>query len=884
MLLLWRSLFDVCAHPVQVDDEDSCYQLAAATCDPCDVFDANEVISSALKHTAQIKSSYAGLSKCQPLGMKKVRSEGLLNRLGFPAMRKCWSLSEKVGEPQSIKEPSADTIGEVSAALRAGRVLEARRKMLRMEDVQRDCVARSLPCREQVKRIGSRFEDSLPELVVDGGNDWVTSRDSEAAFRLRDGEVKLVFTIDIEDCSPVLLLAALCEYDLSKSYNPDILEAEAVQHDGADSIWRVVKKSKWSGMLEDNIRYLSAIDALDESEPSLWVSLYAHCGMSDLDAADQETHGFRLPPPKPDCSRSWSSRSTFSIRPMPSKGCDCRWPSTGCRLTTSVITRPSKSSCSTIQLSPTWAIRRLLCGEVDGFSTLLRKHIAECPGLSWRHCRVFDAAVAFVILPCDPGTSVSQQKDSAGVRVVSRRWRNAELLHREIVGLALFTTEIGFQSSTDSGIVCKAARTSPQAEEVQPEESFRMVLHCPPIEHGINWEAFLRSVCEKCPVGKPCNFSPEDEGLQIAAKAVAGEDQPAFVCISGLLSAMIVVAQYYLVKSPPEDLKGFLSQATSLSPFPFSTKQYTLYANMVPVRLMTCDVDAANRGDLQNVFVPRVHIEDSGLCGMSFSDDLLVRRCRSQRNNAGHVQRDDVTDFLSDITCPDFSGLSIDQALSAKIQKYNQRAEGMQCQDSRGMWNDEMSDLHKCILVTVGHLMNFRPGQLVLDWGSGCGHKLSWAKMLFDVNGLGLDIMGPAVAWAKDHSAGKFCHADGRDLSWVPDNMFDHVISYAAIYHLAKEDQCHAGIQLVKKLKIGGRAFLGWNHGPVMNNWEWLGCFKHSRAYMEELHGPGTTGVEVDFQALEDAYLFPPNAHVMEHKRSFLFQYPAYSIFLTRLA
>mmetsp|Transcript_12969 Transcript_12969/g.23106 ORF Transcript_12969/g.23106 Transcript_12969/m.23106 type:complete len:408 (-) Transcript_12969:191-1414(-) len=384
MLLLWRSLFDVCAHPVQVDDEDSCYQLAAATCDPCDVFDANEVISSALKHTAQIKSSYAGLSKCQPLGMKKVRSEGLLNRLGFPAMRKCWSLSEKVGEPQSIKEPSADTIGEVSAALRAGRVLEARRKMLRMEDVQRDCVARSLPCREQVKRIGSRFEDSLPELVVDGGNDWVTSRDSEAAFRLRDGEVKLVFTIDIEDCSPVLLLAALCEYDLSKSYNPDILEAEAVQHDGADSIWRVVKKSKWSGMLEDNIRYLSAIDALDESEPSLWVSLYAHCGMSDLDAADQETHGFRLPPPKPDCSRSWSSRSTFSIRPMPSKGCDCRWPSTGCRLTTSVITRPSKSSCSTIQLSPTWAIRRLLCGEVDGFSTLLRKHIAECSELNDR--------------------------------------------------------------------------------------------------------------------------------------------------------------------------------------------------------------------------------------------------------------------------------------------------------------------------------------------------------------------------------------------------------------------------------------------------------------------------------------------------------------------
>ena len=33
-------------------------------------------------------------------------------------------------------------------------------------------------------------------------------------------------------------------------------------------------------------------------------------------------------------------------------------------------------------------------------------------------------------------------------------------------------------------------------------------------------------------------------------------------------------------------------------------------------------------------YVPRVHAEDSGLCGLVFTDDQLVRRCRSFRKNA----------------------------------------------------------------------------------------------------------------------------------------------------------------------------------------------------------------------------------------------------------
>lgn len=139
------------------------------------------------------------------------------------------------------------------------------------------------------------------------------------------------------------------------------------------------------------------------------------------------------------------------------------------------------------------------------------------------------------------------------------------------------------------------------------------------------------------------------------------------------------------------------------------------------------------------------------------------------------------------------------------------------------------------------------------------------------------------MRWAQRHSAGKFCHGDGRNLTWLPEATFDHVLSYASIYHLEKDEQCSVGIQLVRKLKIGGRAFLGWNHGPVMSNWEWLMCFEDSQN-IAKTNGIAESGVKVDFDAVEDGYLFPPHTKVLEDKRSFLYQYPAYSIFLTRLA
>ncbi|CAE8603197.1 unnamed protein product, partial [Polarella glacialis] len=56
----------------------------------------------------------------------------------------------------------------------------------------------------------------------------------------------------------------------------------------------------------------------------------------------------------------------------------------------------------------------------------------------------------------------------------------------------------------------------------------------------------------------------------------------------------------------------------------------------------------------------------------------------------------------------------------------------------------------------------------------------------------------------------KHCHADGRNLSWVPDGSLDAVISFAALYHLHGSEQCDVVGRLVEKLRPGGKAWLGW--------------------------------------------------------------------------
>merc|ERR1712048_26949 len=161
---------------------------------------------------------------------------------------------------------------------------------------------------------------------------------------------------------------------------------------------------------------------------------------------------------------------------------------------------------------------------------------------------------------------------------------------------------------------------------------------------------------------------------------------------------------------------------------------------------------------------------------MGFADESLVGRCRQRRKLKYHADMNDVPGYSeavrpltrpADLQCPVREVVIKDHFENEHdMQKYRARMADGQCQGEEGMWGGKFNAGHKCVLVTVAHLLGFLPGQSVLDWGSGCGYMLTWAKALFDVDGVGVEAVYAAAKWAKVHSLGKFCHVDGRKLDW----------------------------------------------------------------------------------------------------------------------
>lgn len=101
-----------------------------------------------------------------------------------------------------------------------------------------------------------------------------------------------------------------------------------------------------------------------------------------------------------------------------------------------------------------------------------------------------------------------------------------------------------------------------------------------------------------------------------------------------------------------------------------------------------------------------------------------------------------------------------------------------------------------------------KPKDVVFDWGCGCGHKLTWLKKLYGVDGIGIDVVEQNIIWADKFAAGKYCFADGNTITdWLPEGLLDHVISFGALYHA--DDQCGIGRKLIRKLKSTGKAWFG---------------------------------------------------------------------------
>jgi SAM-dependent methyltransferase len=142
-----------------------------------------------------------------------------------------------------------------------------------------------------------------------------------------------------------------------------------------------------------------------------------------------------------------------------------------------------------------------------------------------------------------------------------------------------------------------------------------------------------------------------------------------------------------------------------------------------------------------------------------------------------------------------------------EVDKYEGRAKH-QCADARGMWRGIPNT--RCTGLTTAALHHWKPGDLVLDVGSGCGHFATDMTRLYGVRFAGIELNPIAHQWSTEHSLGLFWRADAGNLAWLPSETFDHLYSFATIYYFPLEQQCAFTKNALRVLRPGGTAMFGW--------------------------------------------------------------------------
>ncbi|CAE6913154.1 NMT3 [Symbiodinium natans] len=294
-----------------------------------------------------------------------------------------------------------------------------------------------------------------------------------------------------------------------------------------------------------------------------------------------------------------------------------------------------------------------------------------------------------------------------------------------------------------------------------------------------------------------------------------------------------------------------------LYPFPFWSDvrsladQFRFHGNFMSGTVLLCgqlERTASFRG---RAVLRAAHEKEETHCAVRVGDSELVRRCRSWKRlqffpgmrgwatSAGKApaavpSQSPAEEWLENFRCPTAEEEDAFFSLRPKAwrersavaaEKYGVRSQGSRkqsglgCEEPASEWRVDLRPLHKCVFVVIMERLRLPPGSLVLDWGAGCGHKLTWAAQLYDLRGVGIDIVPENIRWAQEHSVGHFCQMDGRFLTWIPDDTFDALISYAALMHLESDDQCDTVVTLVEKVRIGGRLWFGWN-APMIRSIE----------------------------------------------------------------
>ena len=206
------------------------------------------------------------------------------------------------------------------------------------------------------------------------------------------------------------------------------------------------------------------------------------------------------------------------------------------------------------------------------------------------------------------------------------------------------------------------------------------------------------------------------------------------------------------------------------------------------------------------------------------------------------AQIPDVLEFLDDI--PTAGGCAIDKSdewlgrqwkMQPRIQtgrnrlicpkkgtNYSQRG-AQQC-GGIGSWAIDERPKFKCHVKVIGSLLKMHPGDLVLDWGAGCGYHAYWFSKFYGVDVFAIDATETSAEWARQHvQLVDYCVVDGLDLDWLPSHSFNHVIAYAALYHFSYAEQCATIQSFIRLLLPGGSIWIGWARFKTVG-WVGVAC------------------------------------------------------------
>ena len=113
------------------------------------------------------------------------------------------------------------------------------------------------------------------------------------------------------------------------------------------------------------------------------------------------------------------------------------------------------------------------------------------------------------------------------------------------------------------------------------------------------------------------------------------------------------------------------------------------------------------------------------LCRFDLSDDQIIEQCMNHTMNYNELKllRYDNSPVLS--ISPPLMVLEMDNRDEILQEKYSRRVlEENGCLLPKGMWGNPFNS--RCTIVTIAKIGNYKPNDLILDWGSGCGHQATW--------------------------------------------------------------------------------------------------------------------------------------------------------------